>query len=146
MSRSTSKIGILAHAGLFLAEEMGTTRAYAERARDGHYRALRDVEGVGIRLQGTARYNSIYGADDGLLINPHAYGIVTGPHAPTRCLAHLRGRRLRDEVDAGRQGQKPAGVMGREKTKSSHRLELAAPVPPDGFQLGCSSNISSPSE
>lgn len=107
------EIGILAYAGLFLAEDRGIMRALAERARNGvavrillgdpdgtcvaergsdegvgesmaakirnslvHYRALRDVDGVDIRLHNTVLYNSIYRADDDLLINPHAYGIA----------------------------------------------------------------------
>ncbi|MFE9100391.1 XRE family transcriptional regulator [Actinomadura geliboluensis] len=107
------EIGILAYAGLFLAEDMGIMRMLAERARNGvsvrillgdpngtcvaergsdegvgesmaakirnalvHYRALRDVDGAEIRLHDTVLYNSIYRADDGLLINPHAYGIA----------------------------------------------------------------------
>ena len=112
------EIGILAYAGLFLAEDMGIMRALAERARNGisvrillgdpdgtcvaergsdegvgesmaakirnalvHYRALRDVDGAEIRLHDTVLYNSIYRADDDLLINPHAYGIAAS-HAP----------------------------------------------------------------
>ncbi|MFF0520180.1 DUF5919 domain-containing protein [Actinomadura nitritigenes] len=117
------EIGILAYAGLFLAEDMGILRALAERARSGahvrillgdpdgtciaergndegvgesmaakirnalvHYRALRDVGGVEIRLHDTVLYNSIYRADDDLLINPHAYGIAAS-HAP---VLHVR--------------------------------------------------------
>ncbi|MEU8340287.1 DUF5919 domain-containing protein [Actinomadura geliboluensis] len=117
------EIGILAYAGLFLAEDMGIMRALAERARNGvsvrillgdpdgtcvaergsdegvgesmaakirnalvHYRALRDVDGVEIRLHDTVLYNSIYRADDDLLINPHAYGIAAS-QAP---VLHLR--------------------------------------------------------
>ncbi|MFG2014204.1 hypothetical protein [Actinomadura geliboluensis] len=45
------------------------------------YRALRDVDGAEIRLHDTVLYNSIYRADDNLLINPHAYGIAAS-HAP----------------------------------------------------------------
>lgn len=108
-----NEIGILAYAGLFLAEDMGIVRALAERARNGvavrillgdpdgkcvaergsdegvgesmaakirnalvHYRTLRNVDGVEVRLHDTVLYNSIYRADDDLLINPHAYGIA----------------------------------------------------------------------
>jgi phosphatidylserine/phosphatidylglycerophosphate/cardiolipin synthase-like enzyme len=118
-----SEIGILAYAGLFLAEDMGIMRALAERARSGvavrillgdpdgtsvaergsdegvgesmaakirnalvHYRALRDVDDVEIRLHDTVLYNSIYRADGDLLINPHAYGIAAS-HAP---VLHVR--------------------------------------------------------
>lgn len=117
------EIGILAYAGLFLAEDMGILRALAERARSGarvrillgdpdgtcvaargsdegvgesmaakirnalvHYRALSEVDGVEIRLHDTVLYNSIYRADDDLLINPHAYGIAAS-HAP---VLHVR--------------------------------------------------------
>ncbi|TYK50741.1 XRE family transcriptional regulator [Actinomadura decatromicini] len=117
------EIGILAYAGLFLAEDMGIMRALADRAhrdvrvrvvlgdpngtcvaergRDEgvgesmaakirnalvHYKALRDVDGVEIRLHDTVLYNSIYRADDDLLINPHAYGIAAS-HAP---ILHVR--------------------------------------------------------
>ncbi|MGW0058366.1 XRE family transcriptional regulator [Streptosporangium sandarakinum] len=38
------------------------------------YRPLQDVEGIEIRLHRTVLYNSIYRADDGLLVNLHAYG------------------------------------------------------------------------
>ena len=41
-----------------------------------HYRALKDLKGVDIRLHDTVLYNSIYRADDDLLVNPHAYGIA----------------------------------------------------------------------
>ncbi|WP_433230917.1 XRE family transcriptional regulator [Actinomadura formosensis] len=112
------EIGVLAYAGLFLAEDMGIMRTLAQRARSGvrarillgdpdgmcvaergsdegvgesmaakirnalvHYRVLRGVDGVEIRLHDTVLYNSIYRADDDLLINPHAYGIAAS-HAP----------------------------------------------------------------
>lgn len=117
------EIGILAYAGLFLAEDAGIMRALADRARDGvcvrillgdpggtcvaergsdegvgesmaakirnalvHYRALRNIAGVEIRLHDTVLYNSIYRADDDLLINSHAFGIAAS-HAP---VLHLR--------------------------------------------------------
>lgn len=118
-----AEIGILAYAGLFLAEDTGIMRVLAQRARDGvavrillgdpdgacvaergsdegvgesmaakirnalvHYRALREVAGVEIRLHDTVLYNSVYRADDDLLVNPHAYGIAAS-HAP---VLHLR--------------------------------------------------------
>jgi transcriptional regulator with XRE-family HTH domain len=107
------EIGILAYAGLFLAEDSGLLNTIAAKARTGvpvrimlgdpdgsHitqrgadeglgdslaakirnslvlYRPLRSVEGVEIRLHDTVLYNSIYRADDHLMINPHAYGIA----------------------------------------------------------------------
>jgi hypothetical protein len=117
------EIGILAYAGLFLAEDSGIIRCLTDKARSGIpvrillgdpestsvsergadegvgesmaakirnalvlYRPLRDVEGVEIRLHNTVLYNSIYRADDDLLINPHAYGIAAS-HAP---VLHVR--------------------------------------------------------
>lgn len=38
------------------------------------YRPLLDVQGVELRLHRTVLYNSIYRADDELLVNTHAYG------------------------------------------------------------------------
>ncbi|GIH91685.1 XRE family transcriptional regulator [Planobispora siamensis] len=45
------------------------------------FQPLQDVEGIDIRLHRTALYNSIYRADDDLLINLHAYG-TRAPEAP----------------------------------------------------------------
>ncbi|MFD1932994.1 XRE family transcriptional regulator [Nonomuraea mangrovi] len=39
------------------------------------YQPLRDAPGVEVRLHSTVLYNSIYRADDQLLVNTHAYGI-----------------------------------------------------------------------
>jgi hypothetical protein len=55
------------------------------------YRQLLDTQGVEIRLHDTILYNSIYRADDQLLINPHAYGIPASD-APV-----LHIRQVRDE-------------------------------------------------
>jgi hypothetical protein len=49
------------------------------------YRPLCAVEKVEIRLHRTMVYNSIYRADDELLINQHAYGIPAA-QAPVFCL------------------------------------------------------------
>lgn len=43
--------------------------------------AVRDLETVEIRLHDTVLYNSIYRADDDLMINSHVYGI-NAAHAP----------------------------------------------------------------
>ncbi|GAA1544562.1 DUF5919 domain-containing protein [Actinomadura kijaniata] len=120
------EIGILAYAGLFLAEDTGLLRVLLDKAREGvgvrvllgdpegsHvsvrgadegvgeslaakirnalvlYRPLCDVESVEIRLHDTVLYNSIYLADEDLLVNPHAYG-VTASHAPVMRLRHVR--------------------------------------------------------
>jgi transcriptional regulator with XRE-family HTH domain len=121
--RAQHEIGILAYAGLFLAEDTGITQLIADKARSGVnvrillgdpdspkvaergtdegigesmaakirnslilYRPLHDLEHVEIRLHDTVLYNSIYRADDDLLINPQAYGIAAA-HAP---VIHLR--------------------------------------------------------
>jgi transcriptional regulator with XRE-family HTH domain len=50
------------------------------------YQPLRAVEGVQVRMHGTVLYNSIYRADNQLLVNTHVYGLIAA-HAP---LWHLR--------------------------------------------------------
>jgi hypothetical protein len=117
------EIGILAYAGLFLAEDTGIIQLIADKARGGVnvrillgdpdspkvaergadegigqsmaakirnslvlYQPLHDLEHVEIRLHNTVLYNSIYRADDDLLVNPQAYGIAAA-HAP---VLHLR--------------------------------------------------------
>lgn len=50
------------------------------------YQPLHELEHVEIRLHDTVLYNSIYRADDDLLINPQAYGIAAA-HVP---VLHLR--------------------------------------------------------
>ena len=45
------------------------------------YRPLATVENIEIRLHGTVLYNSIYGADDQLLVSQHTYGI-SAAHSP----------------------------------------------------------------
>ncbi|MFB4314755.1 multiprotein-bridging factor 1 family protein [Actinomadura sp. 21ATH] len=51
------------------------------------YQPLCDLDNVEIRLHDTVLYNSIYRADDDLLINPHAYGIPAS-HAPVLHVRH----------------------------------------------------------
>ncbi|GAA1881991.1 helix-turn-helix domain-containing protein [Actinomadura bangladeshensis] len=122
-------IGILAYAGLFLAEDQGVMRTIADKARDGVavrillgnpdgprisergadegvgdslaakirnalvlYEPLRDLDNVEIRLHDTVLYNSIYRADNDLLINSHAYGIPAS-HSP---VLHLRSTQPTD--------------------------------------------------
>ncbi|GAA4065835.1 helix-turn-helix transcriptional regulator [Actinomadura miaoliensis] len=119
------EIGILAYAGLFLAEDQGVMRTLADKSRDGVavrillgapdgpriyqrgtdegvgdsiaakirnalvlYQPLRELDNVEVRLHDTVLYNSIYRADDDLLINPHAYGIPAS-HAPVLHLRHV---------------------------------------------------------
>lgn len=40
-----------------------------------HYRPLLDVLGVELRTHGTTLYNSLYRADDQMLVNAHAWGV-----------------------------------------------------------------------
>ncbi|MFG1680731.1 XRE family transcriptional regulator [Nonomuraea sp. NPDC049269] len=55
------------------------------------YRVLHGVQGVEIRLHRTVLYNSIYRADDQLLINAHAYGTAAA-NAPVMHLRHTDDR------------------------------------------------------
>ncbi|MEV6986825.1 XRE family transcriptional regulator [Sphaerisporangium sp. NPDC051017] len=54
----------------------GIGEAMAAKTRNALvlYRPIRDIAGVEIRLHGTILYNSIYRADDQVLVNPHVYG------------------------------------------------------------------------
>jgi hypothetical protein len=49
------------------------------------YRPLNELNNVEIRMHRTVLYNSIYRADDQLLVNQHAYGIPVS-HTPVFCL------------------------------------------------------------
>jgi transcriptional regulator with XRE-family HTH domain len=117
------EIGILVYSGLFLADDAGMLRLFAQKASGGArvrillgdpdstevqqrgadegideamaarirnaivlYRPLRSTEGVEIRLHRTPLYNSIYRADEQLLVNTHIYGTPAGD-AP---VLHLR--------------------------------------------------------
>jgi transcriptional regulator with XRE-family HTH domain len=59
------------------------------------YGPLLDAGGVELRLHDTVLYNSIYRADEDLLINPHVYGIPAA-QAP---ILHCRGSELLGLVD-----------------------------------------------
>ncbi|MFC3738837.1 XRE family transcriptional regulator [Paractinoplanes deccanensis] len=54
------------------------------------YRPLRDVDGVEFRLHRTVLYNSIYRADDQLLVNTHIYSF-TAAQAPVLHLRRVAG-------------------------------------------------------
>jgi transcriptional regulator with XRE-family HTH domain len=54
------------------------------------YRPLRQILGVEIRLHGTILYNSIYRADDQLLVNTHVYGSLAS-NAPVLHLRRVAG-------------------------------------------------------
>jgi transcriptional regulator with XRE-family HTH domain len=69
-------------------EDEGVGDAQAAKIRNAlaMYRPLRQAEGVEFRFHRTVLYNSIYRADDQVLVNTHLFG-VTAPHAP---VWHLR--------------------------------------------------------
>ena len=54
------------------------------------YRPLRKVDGVEVRFHRTVLYNSIYRADDQLLVNTHIYGCPAA-HAPVWHLKKIPG-------------------------------------------------------
>ena len=143
------EIGVLVYSGLFVAEDSGLQRTFADKAKAGVrvrillgdpdssavaergrdegvddaqaakirnalvlYRPLRKVEGVEIRFHRTVLYNSIYRADDELLVNTHVYGLTAG-YAP---VWHLR--------------KIPGGEMTGTYLESFERVwETAKPVP-----------------
>ncbi|MFD0884588.1 XRE family transcriptional regulator [Streptosporangium algeriense] len=110
-STAQEEIGVLVYSGIFIAQDTGIMRIFAEKAKAGVrvrvllgnpdaleaaqrgadeglgdgmaaqtrmaltlYRPLQQVEGIEIRLHHTILYNSIYRADDQLLVNTHIYG------------------------------------------------------------------------
>jgi hypothetical protein len=70
-------------------EEEGIGDAMAAKIRNALtlYRPLCAVENIEIRLHRTVLYNSIYRADDQLLVNQHTYGIPAA-QAPVFCLGN----------------------------------------------------------
>jgi hypothetical protein len=54
------------------------------------YGPLREAEGVEFRMHRTVLYNSIYRADDQLLVNSHVYGLIAS-HAPVWHLRKVAG-------------------------------------------------------
>lgn len=54
------------------------------------YKPLRGVEGIDFRLHGTILYNSIYRADDQILVNTHIYGFGAS-QAPVLHLRRVAG-------------------------------------------------------
>ena len=122
-SQAEREIGALVYSGMFMAEDIGLHRLFADRARAGvQVRLLlgdpdsRNVAergesegidegmaakvrnaivlfgkllagpGVELRLHSTVLYNSIFRADDQLLVNTHIYGVMAN-NAP---VFHLR--------------------------------------------------------
>jgi hypothetical protein len=76
--------------------EEGIDDAIAAKIRNAivHYRPLLPVPGIEIRLHRTVLYNSIYRADDEIMVNLHVYGAAAA-HAPA---LHLRRGRPGDLV------------------------------------------------
>jgi len=64
-------------------EDEGVGDAQAAKVRNALalYRPLQELEGVEFRFHRTVLYNSIYRADDQVLVNTHLFG-VTAAHAP----------------------------------------------------------------
>jgi transcriptional regulator with XRE-family HTH domain len=73
----------------------GVDEAMAAKIRNALvlYRQLRQVEGAEFRFHRTVLYNSIYLADDQLLVNTHIYGI-TAAYAPVWHLRKVAGGEL----------------------------------------------------
>ncbi len=73
-------------------EEEGIGDAMPAKIRNALtlYRSLGVVENIEIRLHGTVLYNSIYRADDQLMVNQHTYGIPAA-QAPVFCLCDTGG-------------------------------------------------------
>jgi hypothetical protein len=57
------------------------------------YRRLCTVENIEIRLHRAVLHNSIYRADEQILINQHAYG-VPAAHAPVFCLRNSKSAEM----------------------------------------------------
>ncbi len=122
-SQAEREIGALVYSGMFMAEDMGVHRLFADRARAGVrvrlllgdpdspnvaergategiddamaakvrssivlFGRLLAEPGVELRLHGTVLYNSMYRADDDLLVNTHIHGYV----ATCAPVLHLR--------------------------------------------------------
>lgn len=73
-------------------EEEGIGDAMPAKIRNALilFQPLGAAENIEIRLHRTVLYNSIYRADDRLLVNQHAYGIPAA-QAPTFCLTAANG-------------------------------------------------------
>jgi len=73
-------------------EQEGIGDAIAAKIRNAValYVPLLDTEGVEFRMHRTVLYNSIYRADDQLLVNSHVYGLIAS-HAPVWHLRKVAG-------------------------------------------------------
>jgi transcriptional regulator with XRE-family HTH domain len=74
-------------------EGVGDVQAAKIRNALALYRPLRSVEGVEFRFHQTVLYNSIYRADDQVLVNTHLFGVIAA-HAPVWHLRKLPGGEL----------------------------------------------------
>lgn len=76
-------------------KDEGIGAAMASKVRNAifNYGNLATVEGIEFRLHSTTLYNSLYRADDELLVNTHVYGV--GAYlAPVLHLRHVPGADL----------------------------------------------------
>jgi hypothetical protein len=73
-------------------EQEGIGDAIAAKIRNALvlFQPLRDMAGVEFRMHRTVLYNSIYRADDQLLVNSHVYGVLAA-HAPAWHLRKVAG-------------------------------------------------------
>ncbi len=90
-------IGVLVYSGLFLAEDAGIQRVFRNKADAGKirnaivlYKPLRNIDGIEFRLHDTVLYNSIYRADDQVLVNTHIYNFPAA-QAPVLHLRRVAG-------------------------------------------------------
>lgn len=76
-------------------EDEGLGELFASKIRNVIllYRGLREVEGTEFRLHGTTLYNSIYRADDQVVVNTHVYGALAS-EAPVFHLRKIPGGTL----------------------------------------------------
>jgi hypothetical protein len=91
------RIALVDPDGIHTAEcgEEGISDAVRAKIRDAVtlFRPLSAVENIEIRLHRTVLYNSIYRADDQLLVNQHTYGIPAA-QAPVFCLYDADGSEM----------------------------------------------------
>ncbi len=71
-------------------EGIGGSMAAKIRNALAMYRPMRSLEGVEFRFHSTVLYNSIYRADDQLLVNTHLYGLPAA-HAPVWHIRKIAG-------------------------------------------------------
>ena len=93
------------------------------------YRPLRDVDGIEFRLHRTVLYNSIYRADDQLLVNTHIYGFPAA-QAPVFHLRRVAGGDMVTHVP----GQLRARVGRRDtagvRSQTWHAASTSSTTPP----------------